>query len=161
VISKTTRNLLVAATLVGGLLAGGDADRELVAMPAWQQVGPEGWAAFSRHADLGNGLLLYPLEAIGGTLLILGAALSMRRNQTAPRAAVVAIWTASVLALFGLALTLKAAPTMLGIKATADPQALRAAFEGFHFWGGLRSVCQVLAFFVMLLALGALVAKKN
>ena len=66
VISTVTRNLLIAATLVGGLLAGADVDRALVAMRAWQQVGPEAWAAFCQHADLGNGLVLYRVEAFGG-----------------------------------------------------------------------------------------------
>jgi hypothetical protein len=158
--STTTRNLLVAATLVGGLLAGANVDRALVAMPAWQQVGPEAWAAFSRHADLGNGLVLYPVEAIGGSLLTLGAALSIRRDPTAPRSAVLPIYAASVLAIAGLALTLKAAPIMLSIKDSTDPQALHGAFEAFYFWGGIRGVCQVLAFFALLRAVGALVSKK-
>jgi hypothetical protein len=129
-------------------------------MPAWQQVGPEAWAAFSRQADLGNGLVLYPVEAIGGALLILGAALSIRWDPTALRSAALAIYAASVLAIAGLALTLKAAPIMLDIKETTDPQALHGAFEAFFFWGGVRGVCQVLAFFAMLRALGALVSKK-
>ena len=87
-ISLTTRNLLVAATLVGGLLAGANVDRALVAMPAWQQVGPESWAAFSRHADLGNGFVLYPVEAVGAALLILDIFLTKRK---AARAKTVAI----------------------------------------------------------------------
>lgn len=160
-ISTVTRNLLIAATLVGGLLAGADVDRALVAMRAWQQVGPEAWAAFCRHADLGNGLILYPVEAFGGALLILGAALSIGRDQSAPRSIALAIYAASILALAGLVLTLKAAPIMLGIKETTDPQALRGAFEGFYFWGGIRGVCQVLAFFALLWALGSLAAKKG
>jgi hypothetical protein len=49
---------------------------------------------------------------------------------------------------------------MLDIKETTDPQALQGAFEAFYFWGGVRGVCQVLAFFAMLRALGALVSKK-
>src|SRR5438105_13243345 len=100
-ISLTTRNLLVAATLVGGLRAGAKVARALVAMPAWQQVGPESWAAFSRHADLGNGFVLYPVEAVGAALLILGATVSVRRDKTAPRSIVLAIYTASILALAG------------------------------------------------------------
>jgi hypothetical protein len=59
--------LLIAATFMGGLLAGGNVDRAFVAMPAWEQMGAIAWEQFSRHADLGNGLVLYPLEAFGAT----------------------------------------------------------------------------------------------
>jgi hypothetical protein len=62
--SETTRLLLIAAAFVSGLLAGGNIDRAFVAMPAWQEVGATNWAEFSRHADLGNGMWLYPIEAI-------------------------------------------------------------------------------------------------
>jgi hypothetical protein len=58
---------VVSATLANGLLAGGDVDRWLVGMPAWQSVGVLGWANYSRLADLGNGFVLYPILAIGGT----------------------------------------------------------------------------------------------
>ena len=39
-------------------------------MPAWQRVGAPAWAEFSRWADRGAaGLILYPLEGIGGAIL--------------------------------------------------------------------------------------------
>jgi hypothetical protein len=56
---QRTSNLLVAATFIGGLLAGGNVDRAFVAMPAWEHVGAIAWGQFSRHADLGNRLVLY------------------------------------------------------------------------------------------------------
>jgi hypothetical protein len=48
-ISARTRALLIAATVLSGLLAGGNVDRAIVAMPAWEQVGAAAWAEFSRH----------------------------------------------------------------------------------------------------------------
>jgi hypothetical protein len=54
--------LATLAVLANGLLAGLSVDRSVVAMPAWRWVGVRGWAAFSRRADLGNGLVLYPLR---------------------------------------------------------------------------------------------------
>jgi hypothetical protein len=155
-----TRLLLLAATLLGGLLAGVDLDRALVAIPAWQELGAEAWTAFSRKADLGNGLILYPLEAIGSTVLTLAAALSFRFDQTAPRAASLSLYGAALLAAAGLAFTLKAAPIMLGIRGTSDPVALQHAFEGFVFWGNVRGVCQVLAFVAQLWALLELVRQR-
>jgi len=35
---------------------------------AWRKVGPEAWAAFSREADLGTGLVVYPLLGVGAPL---------------------------------------------------------------------------------------------
>src|SRR4051812_41277262 len=101
-ISVTTRLLLFAATFVSGLLAGGDIDRALVAMPAWQQTGATAWADFSRHADLGNGLVLYPLEAVGGALLTLGAAIGISFDRGVSRSAVVLLYAAAAFAVAGL-----------------------------------------------------------
>jgi hypothetical protein len=154
--STRTRLLLIPAALVSGLLAGLDFDRSLVAMPAWVLVGPAAWAEFSRHADLGAGLVLYPLEAIGAALLTLAAALSLWRDGAASRLAGLALAAASLLAIGGLGLTFKAAPLMLGIRDATDPAALRRAFEGFRYWGDLRGICQVGAFLAQLVALAAL-----
>ena len=74
--SARTRLLLLRATLVSGILAGGVVDRVVVGGPAWHELGAEAWAAYSRHADLGNGLVAYPVQAIGGALLIISAAVS-------------------------------------------------------------------------------------
>ena len=65
----------VAATIVNGLLAGGNVDRAIVARPAWGQIGFAAWADYSRHADLGNGQWFYPVMALGGTLLSVLAAI--------------------------------------------------------------------------------------
>lgn len=155
------RLLLILSTFVSGLLAGGNIDRAFVAMPAWQQVGAPSWAAFSRHADLGNGLVLYPVEAVGGALLTLAAAIMIHFDRNAPRAAIVSLYAAVLFAVGGLALTVKAAPIMLGIRDVAEPATLRQAFEGFWYWGNLRAVSQVLAFVAQLAALTMLLRSKE
>jgi hypothetical protein len=63
-VSATTRILLIFATLVSGLLAGGNVDRAFVAMPALRQVGAIAWAEFSRHADLGTALSSIPSKPL-------------------------------------------------------------------------------------------------
>jgi hypothetical protein len=151
-----TRALLIGATVLGGLLAGGNVDREFVAMPAWRRVGAEPWAAFSRSADLGNGLVLYPLEAIGAALLTLAAAIAFWLDGDVARSAAWPLYAAVVLAILGLLLTVKAAPIMLGIRHVTDRAALQRAFEGFRFWGNFRAVCQVLCFLAQVLALSRL-----
>jgi ABC-type antimicrobial peptide transport system permease subunit len=88
VASTKTHILLILATLFSGFLAGANIDRAFVAMPAWQDVSATAWAEFSRHGDLGNGLILYPIEAVGGALLTLATAMRARtilRTQPARR----------------------------------------------------------------------------
>jgi hypothetical protein len=154
--SLVTRTLLIAATLVSGWLAGGNVDRALMAMPAWQAVGAVAWAEFSRHADLGNGLFLYPLEAFGGALLTLAAAIGVHFERYARRAVALALDAAVLFAAAGLALTIKAAPIMLSIRDVTDSATLQRAFEGFWYWSNIRGACQVLAFAAQLLALAFL-----
>jgi hypothetical protein len=160
-ISLVTRTLLIAATLVSGWLAGGNIDRAIVAMPAWQQVGAVAWAEFSRHADLGSGLILYPLEAIGGALLTIAAAISLHFERSASRPATLTVDASAVLTIAGLAFTLKAAPVMLSIRDTTDALALQSAFEVFWYWGNFRGACQVLAFVLQLGAIALLLAHRH
>jgi hypothetical protein len=140
--------LIVGATLADGILAGGDVDRWLVGMPAWQTVGVVGWANYSRLADLGNGLVLYPLLAIGGTLLSVAAAVGFARREKREISVGIPIYAAAALTTIGLLLTLKAAPFMLSLRhiGNEDAASLQHAFYHFEFWGGLRAVFQTLAF---------------
>jgi hypothetical protein len=154
--SASARAFLLLAILISGLLAGGNIDRAIVAMPAWHEVGANSWAEFSRHADLGDGIILYPLEAIGGALLTLAAAVAFHLDRNTPREAAILLYAAVLLSASGLVLTMKAAPIMLGIRDVSEPASLRLAFEGFWYWGNLRAVFQVLAFLAQLAALAVL-----
>jgi len=145
--SVRTRLLLAAATLVGGILAGGIVDRSLVAGPAWHSLGADAWAQFSRHADLGAGLVLYPLEGIGAALLIVAAAVSYRFDASAPRAAALPLYGAAAFSIAGLLLTMKAAPIMLALGAAQSSDIVKIDFAAFHFWGlYLRGTTDFLAF---------------
>ena len=57
--STLTRGLVIATIVVAGLAS--PLDRVVVGIPAWQDLGAEAWAAYSRHADLGAGLIVYPI----------------------------------------------------------------------------------------------------
>src|SRR5947207_2579895 len=139
------RNLTVAATLVGGALAGGYLDRALVQMPAWKRLGARRWAEYSRQADLRNGLAVYPAEAFGGLLLSVVAAVALHRDR-APRPARAAACAAALLAAGGLLVTAKAAPIMLSMRDSKSEEEMGAAFEGFDRWGRVRGVLQVMVF---------------
>src|SRR5215471_6906743 len=146
-----TRGLILAcvflAALFNGMLASG-INRTLVDMPAWQRVGAPAWAQFSRWADLGPyGLVMYPLERIGGTVLsIIAALIFSRSRRSRTRSGALPTYAAALLALLGMLATTQAAPTLLRTRHTSDPAALQQALNRFAFWGGVRAVFQSLAF---------------
>ena len=131
--SRLSLIFIVAALLLGGL--GASFGRTLVENPAWRQVGVEAWAKFSRAADLGNGKIVYPIEGIGGALLIAAAAISFRLSSRRPLAAAIPIYAAVLMKIGVLLATVKAAPIMLNVKQMGDdPVALQRAFDGFARW---------------------------
>ena len=143
-----TQGLMIAATVFDAMVAGTGVDRVVVQMPAWTRVGPQAWAAYSRHADLGNGLiLLYPTLAIGGCVLSIAAAISCARDDRGAQGGALPAYVAAVLTLCGLLLTIKAAPLMLSLRTLgSDSRALQGAFDGFDWWGRWRSAVQFAAF---------------
>jgi hypothetical protein len=149
--------LIIAATILNGLLAGGNVDRALVAMPAWHQTGLTGWADFSRNADLGNGRAVYPIMAISGTLLTLAAFLVFLRTGRSPRRAMWPLFIAAALMLVSLPVSFKAAPFMLSLRHVSndDVAALGTAFAGFEFWGRLQGILHVAAFCANLWSIAA------
>lgn len=156
-----TRDLVILATLVNGILASGNINRGLVDMPAWHQVGAAAWATFSRHADLGSvAMVLYPFEGICGALLCIAVVVAFRWSRAGPRRAAFPIYAAAFFAIGGLAATTQAAPIMLSVRHLTDPSDVARALDGFTLWGGIRGICQVLAYvtnFWSLLVLGAAV----
>jgi len=154
--------LIVAAAVMDGILAGGGVDRALIALPAWRIVGPMGWAAFSQHADLGNGRLWYPLWALGGMICSVGAAIILYRDSRATSATRAPVYAAAVFMVGGLLITLKAAPIMMSINRLGnDPVALQHAFDGFAFWSYIRLGSQFLGWLANLWSLVALGSMMN
>jgi hypothetical protein len=155
--STRTQILLAAATFLTGILAGGVADRVIVGGPAWYELGSDAWARYSRLADLGAGLVAYPIEGIGSTLLIIAAALSNHFDRKPPHAATLPLYIALGLSITGLLLTVKAAPIMLGLPSAQSSVAVRRAFDEFFLWGlHIRGLADVLAFAALVWALANL-----
>ena len=152
-----TRILLAAATFLTGILAGGAVDRVIVGGPAWRELGAEAWAQYSRLADLGTGLVAYPIEGIGSALLIIAAALSNHFDRNAPRSVTLALYAAVALSIAGLLLMVKAAPIMLGLASSQSPAAVERAFDQFFLWGlYIRGLVDTLAFAALVWALANL-----
>ncbi len=155
--SLVTYELLAVAIILNGFLAGLNIDRAFVQMPAWRKTGVRAWAAYSRHADLGNAKYLYPTEAIVGVLFTVAAAVSFYYDSTAPASAAIPLYASAVLVVIGLLTTLKAGPFMLSLRRVGDDEsALQKAFDGFRRWGNVRGMFQILGFLVNIWAFLAL-----
>ena len=125
--------------------------------PAWRTLGPEAWAQFSRHADLGSGLLAYPVEGIGAAALIVAAALSNYLDGKTRQVATIPLYLAVAFSVTGLILTHKAAPIMLALGAPAPAIESQRAFDEFFLWGlYLRGAADTLAFLAEIWALSSL-----
>jgi hypothetical protein len=145
--ASRTRRLIVAATALGGILAGGSLDRSAVQLPAWRRVGPVPWATYSREADLRNGLIWYPLLGLGAPLLSIAAALAVRSDRAAARSGAAPAYAAAVLSVGHVLATSRAAPNMLGVgRLGDDADALRGALDRFERWQAVRASLQALTF---------------
>jgi hypothetical protein len=155
--------LILTASILDGLLSGGNVDRLLVATPAWNHLGPTAWAEYSRYADLGYGIIVYPTMAICGTAASVFAAIIFVRDARSVRGVGFPIVLAAVLMLAALPLSLLATPFMLSLRHIDDGNwpALASAFSGAHYWGRLQAIFHVAAFFANLWSIAAVAGRNN
>ncbi|MGO9154271.1 hypothetical protein [Mycobacterium sp.] len=152
-----TGMLIIAATVVSGLF-GSILDRALVATPAWRDLGVQAWADYSRHADLRNGYIVYPIGGILCWALVFAAALAYRLDRSAPRQAGAPIYLAALGAAGAALTTIVAAPVMMHVGQLSDTDiaALHDAFETFTLWGVyVRGGCFAAIFVCLVWALVA------
>jgi hypothetical protein len=148
--------LLFAATVLSGLLAGGVMDRVIVGGPAWHEMGAQAWLQYSRHADLGTGLIAYPIEGIGTAILIIAAIVSSYVDGKSRSAVVAPLYVAAFFSTAGLILTIKAAPIMLGLGGPVPTATVQSAFDAFFVWGlYVRGAADVMAFAALAWALSS------
>jgi len=148
--------LLIISAIMGGLLAGGDLYRYLIEVPAWRNLEISEWVSYSKHADLGNGYFLFPVEAFGGAIpLVFASVICLKNGNLNPIASF--LYVSTIFAIAGLILTAFAAPIMLHLpKIEGDTLLMQRAFNRFHFWGILRGVAQILSFCFCVLVLSNL-----
>jgi hypothetical protein len=149
------RFLVTISCLIGGALAGGNVYRYIIETPAWRYLSIGTWKKYSEHADLGNGLVLFPVEAIGSTIpLIIASIILLGRTKRRPS---LLLHLSTMFAIIGLVFTFFAAPVMLNLpNIKEDNGLLQQAFNKFHFWGMLRAIAQVLSFVFCVLTLSNL-----
>ena len=147
--------LILAATVVTGLLAGVSLDKAIVQLPARHRLGVVRFAAFSQAADLGNGLIIYPVLGISAALLTISAALTAFL-QGAPLAYTWPFYFSVLLALLHSVTTIRAAPNMLSLRLpTSDEAILTDTLNRFAKWHNLRAVLQLLNFIFLVWAAAA------
>ena len=147
------KGLVIAAVAWQGL--GGGVMRALVDAPAWQHLGGVAWADFSRQADLGPGLIVYPVFGIVSWVIVLAAAVVHTFDREANRRASVPIYLAALFSIVAVLTTVIAAPTMLGIRdVPGGAPAIEASFARFTLWGVyVRGAAFALSFLASLAAL--------
>jgi len=151
-IINLTLLLILAATIVTGLLAGASLDKAFVQLPARHRMGVVGFAAFSRANDLGNGLIAYPVLGISAALLTILAALAAFLQNTSLQQAI-PLYIAALLALLHSVTTSRAAPNMLSLRqGSSDEAFLTETFNRFARWHNLRTILQVLNFIMLVWA---------
>lgn len=145
------RRVVTAATAVSGVVAGTSIDTAIVKLPTWGGLGAEPWADYTRR-ELRTSLVWYPVLGIGGVLLNLWAAVAVQRDADAGPA-VPPSRAVAILALGHLLTTAKAAPRMVEVKSTDDPDALQRALDSFGRWHLARTVVDAATFAVNLRSL--------
>ena len=147
--------LLIVATALNGLLAGASLDQSIKQLPARRRIGVLSYSAYSRAADLGNGIAWYAGLGLGAAGCSLAAAVvalvqGVASVQTTP------IAVAAVLSILHSLTTTRAAPTLFSQRRyERDEAALTVVFDRFERWQTVRVLIQVLTFGATLWALVA------
>src|SRR5215204_6177527 len=105
-----TLSLMLAATAATGILAGASLDQSIKQLPARHRLGMAAFSAYSRAADLGNGIAWYAVIGIGAAALTIAAAIVAHWQGQAAGQAVPLDLAAALAVLHSLATT-QAAPT--------------------------------------------------
>jgi hypothetical protein len=151
--ADVTSILLVAATALNGIAAGASLDQAIKQLPARHRIGVVAYSAYSKAADLGNGIAWYVSIGIGAVVLTVGTAIAAFSQQIA-LAKAVPIYAAVVLSILHSLVTTQAAPTMFSQRRyDQDEAALTKVFNRFARLHALRALFQVLTFATLLWAL--------
>jgi hypothetical protein len=149
------RILLIAAVAFNGILTGASLDQSIKQLPARRRMGVIAFSAYSRAADLGNGIVWYAIIGVGAALFTIGAAVSAYLH-VAPAAMAIPLYLAALTSLLHSFTTSQAAPTLFRLRQVKDDAAqLTVIFDRFERWQTLRAALQLATFALALWALAA------
>jgi hypothetical protein len=146
--------LIVAATIVIGLLAGASLVQSIVLLPARHRIGIIAYSKYSGASDLGNGILYYGALGVGAALLNIAAAMAASW-QSLPSSRAGPVYIGALFAVLHSLATTQAAPTIFRQRHVSpdDEVLLERVFDKFEQWQSVRCVLQVINFGVNLWAL--------
>jgi hypothetical protein len=146
--------LIFSAVITNGLLAGASLDQSIKQLPARHRIGVIAFSAYSRVADLGNGIAFYAILGIGAALATIAAAVvAISQGVSAPDIST-PLNLSAVLAVLHTLVTTQAAPTNFSQRQVAnDEGALKGVFNRFERWQALRAALQITNFLVSAWAL--------
>jgi hypothetical protein len=153
--------LLIAAVVVCGLATGASLDQSIKQLPARKGIGVAAYAAYSRAADLRNGLWWYVLLGIAWLALNVGAAIAgWADGASGDRALALGLL---VIAVTGhIMLTAFAAPTLHSQRGVVeDNAALERVFDRFARLQALRAAMDGAALAVAVWALAATITDTS
>jgi hypothetical protein len=143
--------LTFIAAALNGLVAGASLDQSIKQLPARHRMGVIAFSAYSRAADLGNGIVWYAFMGVSSALFTIAAAIVTfiaSSSQTLP------ILIAAILSILHSITTTQAAPTNFRQrKAANDEQELTEVFNKFERWQTARAILQLLTFIATLWAI--------
>lgn len=134
-----TLALLIASLTANGLLTGATLDQAIKQLPARKKIGAVAYSDYSRAADLGNGLIWYPVLGVGTAVLsvVTGGVGLAHHAAGAEMAALIALIAGSVAHMGSTAL---AAPTNISQRrAAGDAEALSRIFDRFAKLNAIRA----------------------
>jgi hypothetical protein len=153
--SDIARLLLIAAVAFNGVLSGASLDQSIKQLPARRRIGVIAFSAYSRAADLGNGIIWYAIIGVCAALLTIAAAVSAYL-QAMPGSVAVPLYLAALTSLLHSFTTTQAAPTLFRVRQVTDDAAqLTVIFDRFERWQTVRALLQVVTFGLTLWALAA------
>lgn len=139
----TTMALVTASLVANGLLTGATLDQAIKQLPARKTIGVVAYSDYSRAADLGYGLVWYPVLGVGTAVLsvVTGAVGLVQHVSGAQSAALIALIIGSVAHMGSTAL---AAPVNISQRrAAGDAEALSRIFDRFARLNALRAALLV------------------
>jgi hypothetical protein len=155
--------LLVAATIVDGLLAGASVDQSVEQLPARKRIGVRAYHAYTQASHMANGRFwLIPLGIVGPILRVAASIWAFSLGLTGD--AVLSVGIAAVLAIGHLLLTWRAGsinwaltPWQPPERQVKDELQLATIFQRFARWQALRATVQLLTFVAGVWALVAVI----
>ncbi|HEY7023043.1 MAG TPA: hypothetical protein VH349_18135 [Ktedonobacterales bacterium] len=147
--------LLIAAVAFNGILTGASLDQSIKQLPARRRIGVIAFSAYSRAADLGNGIVWYAIIGVGAALLTIAASVGAYL-QAASGSVAIPLYLAALTSLLHSFTTTQTAPTLFRVRQVKDDAAqLTVIFDRFERWQTLRAALQVATFGLTLWALAA------